>query len=132
MIEDNSLYKDLENDVKKKMEIYTEKMLMRLIDQGYSKEIMEMFPPSKKIILLKYFSYMFLIGSIISYFFMHSFLTSIALLIFGILCYWLHGLIRCIQLKKMILSNEEDIIKFQNLFKKLYAKATLEGDRDNL
>jgi len=127
-MKDDSLCKDLENDMGKEMEIYTEKMLIRLIGQGYSNEIMKVFPPSKLIILLKYFSYFFLIFSVISYFFTHSFLISIAVAISGIFCYWLCGFIRGIQLKKMVISDKENFTKFQSLFKKLYAK---EGNRNN-
>jgi hypothetical protein len=119
-MEDDNLYKDLENRIEKENEIYAEKMLIRLIDEGYSKEIVKMFPPSRKITLLKYFSYLFFILSVISYFFTHSVLFSIATVVVGILCYWLSGLLRGAHLKKKVLSNEENFRKFQDLFKRLY------------
>ena len=119
-MEDDNLYKDLENRIEKENEIYAEKMLIRLIDEGYSKEIIRRFPQSRKITLLKYFSYLFFILSIISYFFTHSVLFSISTVVVGILCYWLSGLLRGAQLKKNVLSNEENFRKFQDLFKRLY------------
>jgi len=119
-MENDNLCKDLEKSMKKQMKSGAEKMLIRLIDNGYSKEIKEIFPPSIGIVLLKNFSYLFFVLAVISYLFTHSFLISIAIVVFGILCYWLSGLIRIIQLKKEILSNKKNFTKFNNLFKKLY------------
>ena len=115
----SSDYEDLKKKVLKEIESSVDNMVIELIDRGYSKEIENIYPSSITLLLLKNIFYIFLILSIISYIILHNIIVSIVGLIIGILCLWLSGILRGVEIRKMILSNEENHLKFNNMFNDL-------------
>lgn len=111
---------EFEEDMNVQMRKDAEHLLIKLIDKGYSKEINELFPPSVGNGLLKSFSILLIISSVVIFFLTFSIMISVVILGFGIILYWLSGKIRGGEILRAVLSNKENFEKFHNLYKKLY------------
>jgi len=113
-MKDDNLFREFEKHTRKEMVNGVERILIRLINKGYSKEINRLFPPSLECALLKRFSILLFPFSIASYFIFEKILISIGIFIFAVLLYWLSGKIRGGEVIRAILSSEENFRKFQN------------------